>query len=78
MNANGSKLQVRAEQAAETPAQQQAAARPEGHVFASAEEMLRYDAEHTPVPPVIAERLKESLEREPAPPRSWWQRLFSL
>jgi hypothetical protein len=44
--------------------------------FASAEEMLRHDAMHTPVPPSVASRLRESLAQLPAPPRSWWQRWF--
>jgi hypothetical protein len=44
------------------------------HEFASVEEMLRHDALHTPVPPNIAQRLKESIG--PVQPRSWWRRLF--
>ncbi|MBM3841021.1 MAG: hypothetical protein FJ398_24315 [Verrucomicrobia bacterium] len=45
--------------------------------FATAEEMIREDAAHTPVPPQIAERLNESIAREPKPAVSWWRRLFS-
>ncbi|HWX22720.1 MAG TPA: hypothetical protein VN578_22685 [Candidatus Binatia bacterium] len=44
--------------------------------FASVEEMLRHDAVHTPVPPSIAHRLRESLGPLPPPSRSWWRRLF--
>ena len=44
--------------------------------FASAEELLRHDALHTPVPPSIARRLQESLARLPAVRPSWWQRLL--
>src|SRR5206468_4223424 len=44
--------------------------------FATVEEMLRHDAVHTPVPPAIAHRLQESIGQLPAPPRSWWRRLF--
>jgi hypothetical protein len=44
--------------------------------FASAEEMLRHDAVHTPVPPAIAHRLQASIAQLPAPSRSWWQRWF--
>jgi hypothetical protein len=44
--------------------------------FATPEEMIRHDALHTPVPPAVAHRLQESIERLPAPPRSWWRRLF--
>ena len=45
--------------------------------FASAEEMIRDDAEHMAVPPQIAERLNESIAQEPKPAVSWWRRLFS-
>ena len=45
--------------------------------FASAEEMLRHDALHTPVPPTIAHRLQASLGHAPAPASpSWWRRFF--
>jgi len=44
--------------------------------FASAEEVLRHDAAHTPVPPAVAERLQKSIEGEPKPALCWWQRLF--
>jgi len=44
--------------------------------FATAEEMLRHDCLHTPVPPGIAHRLRESLSNLPAAQRSWWRRLF--
>ncbi len=44
--------------------------------FASVEEMLRYDAAHTPVPPDIAQRLQKSTGDLPAPKTSWWKRLF--
>jgi len=42
--------------------------------FATAEAMLRHDAEHTPVPPSIARRLKESIAQVPR--RSWLRRFF--
>ena len=44
--------------------------------FANAEEMLRYDAAHTPVPPGIAQRLQKSTGDLPRPKTSWWKRLF--
>jgi hypothetical protein len=44
--------------------------------FASAEEMLRHDAGLTPVPSAVAERLQRSIDQEPKPSRSLWQRLF--
>lgn len=47
-----------------------------GHEFASVEEMLRHDHARTEVPPVVAERLKESIAQEPKPDRPWWRRWF--
>jgi len=47
-----------------------------GHQFASAEEMLRHDALHTPVPPGIAQRLQQSLKEKSPPTNSWWRKLF--
>ncbi len=44
--------------------------------FASAEELLRYDAAHTTVPPDIARRLQKTAADLPAPKTTWWQRLF--
>jgi hypothetical protein len=45
--------------------------------FASVEEMLRNDAEHTLVPPRVAHRLEESVSKLPPPPgRAWWRRFF--
>jgi hypothetical protein len=44
--------------------------------FASVDAMLRHDALHTPVPPAIAFRLRDSVGRESHPARSWWRRLF--
>jgi hypothetical protein len=51
---------------------QQSAARE----FANAEEMLRYDAAHTPVPPAIAQRLQKSTGDLPQPKLVWWKHLF--
>ncbi len=56
---------------------QQHSARQQSAVeFASAEEMLRHDAAHADVPPAVAERLQKSIDREPKPAQSWWQRIF--
>ena len=44
--------------------------------FTSPEEMLRHDAIHTIVPTRVVERLDRSIQNEPKPCRSWWQRLF--
>ena len=59
--------------AAENQTQQQAA-----REFASAEELLRYDAAHTTVPPAIAQRLQKSTRPSGATPRprSWWRNLL--
>jgi hypothetical protein len=44
--------------------------------FAGADELLRFDAAQTAVPPHIAERLKQSAGDLPPPRRSWWKNLF--
>jgi hypothetical protein len=45
--------------------------------FANAEELLRYDAAHTTVPPAIAKRLQKSTGQASAPPpRPWWRNLL--
>jgi hypothetical protein len=45
--------------------------------FATAEELLRFDAKQTEVPPGVAQRLGRSLQKEPRPARPWWRRWFS-
>ena len=47
-----------------------------GREFASAEELLRFDAAQTTVPPQISERLKQSAGTIAPPPRSWWKNLL--
>lgn len=54
--------------------EQTASQQPAGHTFASVEELLRADRAQTPPPPGLAARLQQSLAREPAPRRRWWQR----
>ncbi len=44
--------------------------------FESVEKLIRHDAERTVVPPQIAERLNESIAREPKAAKPWWRRLF--
>ena len=44
--------------------------------FEHAEQLLRHDALHTPVPPRIAQRLQESLDKTPPAPRPWWRRFM--
>jgi hypothetical protein len=65
------KLSEEQQHAVEQQAQKQSALE-----FASAEEMLRYDAANTAVPPDIARRLEQSTAGLPSPKRSWWKRWF--
>lgn len=60
------------QQASETQSQQKTSSRE----FASVDELLRYDAKQTSVPPAIAQRLGRSLQNQPRPARSWWKRWF--
>ena len=60
-----------AEQVAATQGQESAT-----REFATPEELLRHDARQTLVPPGIAERLGKTIQNEPKPERSWWQRFF--
>jgi hypothetical protein len=45
------------------------------HEFATAEEMLRHDAQQTVVPPAVERRLQDSLG-QPSPGTSWWRKIF--
>ena len=47
-----------------------------GHEFATAEDLLRFDAGQTIVPKGIEQRLKHSSADIPPPRRSWWKNLF--
>jgi len=44
--------------------------------FGSVEELLRYDASQTAVPPDVTHRLDRSLQKEPCRPRPWWRRIL--
>ena len=45
--------------------------------FSGPEELLRFDAAQTAVPPEIAQRLQQSVAQLPPPPaRSWWKNLL--
>jgi hypothetical protein len=68
-----SKLTQQQQQAA---AQQQQSEAQTVREFASAEELLRYDAARTKVPPTIAQKLQQTVGTPPAPNRSWWRRLL--
>jgi hypothetical protein len=47
-----------------------------GQEFASADELIRFDAAQTAVPPQIAGRLKQSAASLPPPRRPWWKSLL--
>ncbi|HXP62757.1 MAG TPA: hypothetical protein VN829_19815 [Dongiaceae bacterium] len=70
------KRQIQFNSQEQQQAAQQQQQQPAPLEFASAEEMLRHDALHTPVPPGIGRRLRESLAGLPAARASWWRRLF--
>jgi hypothetical protein len=55
------------------------AAGQEKKVFANVEEILREDVSEVQVPPIIAERLNNSIAAEPAAPvpAPWWKRIVS-
>ena len=55
--------------------QQQTSQELKAREFASTEELLRHDASQVEVPPAVAQRLNESIQREPKAGKSWWQRL---
>jgi len=57
--------------AAEQETQSQAA-----HEFSTLEEMLRYDANHTAVPPEIGQRLQKSSAELPIQKPAWWKRFL--
>ncbi len=46
--------------------------------FATPEELLRHDALHTPVPPNVAHRVRDSIAQIPPTSRPWWRRLLGL
>ncbi len=47
-----------------------------GLEFSTPEAMLRHDALHTPVPPTVAFRLRDSIGKTGRQPLSWWRRLM--
>jgi hypothetical protein len=57
-------------------AAEQVSQQPLAREFAAAEELLRFDAAQTTVPPAIAQRLAKSSAEIPPPRQSWWKRLF--
>jgi hypothetical protein len=72
-----SKLNQQQEQAEAQQQGQLQAPQQQGRDFGSVEDMLRFDAAQNQVPPAVAQRLQESIEREQIqPPKPWWKRLF--
>ena len=63
--------QEQQQQVSETQSRQTA-----GREFSSVEELLRFDAAQTTVPPEIARRLQKSAANMPQPARPWWKNLF--
>ena len=70
------RAKLNSEQQQEQKAAQQQTAAPGAREFKSAEELLRYDAAHTLVPPAVAKRLQQSIGPLPPPNRPWWKRIF--
>ena len=70
------KQQTKLTQKQETVAAQQTQSNP-AREFANSDELLRFDAAQTTVPPEIAVRLQKTAGQiPPPPPRSWWKNLF--
>ena len=66
------KLTQKSESVVEHQSQQQVAKE-----FESSDELLRFDAAQTTVPPEIAQRLQKSAAQlKPPAGRSWWKTLF--
>jgi hypothetical protein len=64
------------EQQQEHAAEKQTHQQQTGREFATAEELLRFDASHTVVPPEIGLRLQKSSADLPKPKSAWWKRIF--
>lgn len=68
-----SKLQHKVEQGSESLNQAQAAS--DAKEFASVEEMLQFDAAQNPPPASLAERVSESIAKEPKRSPSLWGKI---
>ncbi len=67
-----SKLTAKQEQTVEPQLQAKA-----GHEFQNSDELLRFDAEQTVVPPEIAARLERSVQKiAPKKSSGWFARIF--
>jgi hypothetical protein len=71
MKQNTKLTPIEQQQVSETQAQKTV-----GREFATAEELLREDASQIQVPPAVEQRLDKSIQREPEPARTWWQRVL--
>ncbi|HKS36122.1 MAG TPA: hypothetical protein VJW76_02960 [Verrucomicrobiae bacterium] len=71
MEPNSSRLRHRQEIAEQTTRQ------PPKQEFETVEEMIRQDASQTEPPAAVAERLADSISREPKPAKPWWRRFFT-
>jgi hypothetical protein len=69
---------LESEQRQEQAAEQHQKQGPPVREFATAEELLRYDAAQTTVPPGIAHKLQRSVDGLPRPDAkpAWWKRFF--
>lgn len=76
MNPHQSKLRQQHREEQQTAAVNQTEQK-QGREFATVDELIQSDVEQISVPPKIAERLNESIAREPKPAPSWWRRWFS-
>lgn len=75
MKPDPSKLRHQTEET-QTEALNQSQQKPAVLEFASVDELIRYDAEHTLAPPNVAERLDQSIAKEPKLAVPWWRRWF--
>lgn len=71
MEPNSSRLRHRQEIAEQTTRQ------PSKHEFETVEEMIRHDASQTEPPAAVAERLADSISKEPKSTKPWWRRFLS-
>ena len=70
-----SKLNPEQQQSRQVGTEQQARQQP-ALEFATAEELLRYDAAHTTVPAGVERRVQKSAGDLPRPKPAWWKRLW--
>jgi hypothetical protein len=70
------KQHTKLNQKQETVAEQQTESKT-AHEFSNSDELLRFDAAQTRVPPEIVKRLQKSTAQiHPPASRSWWKNMF--